>query len=506
VNHLAEQFFAAPTREVLNLHKYLKKRFPTLRIGGKEWLGIIVLSTILGLASYVGIVGLCYHIAAGTMLRSRAQFADPWRSDLTPTEAAAITLDNLGISQDVSNELEAAIVAARVNDDSRPPVLGIVTSLLLANPSGSCNDCNQDCVLAIKPSLVRMLLGWPMSETERALDIKFFHGTFDPPKSGDQPPTPEQKLLACRQVQERRSLSAWQPSLTMIAGRQEPWPAPMVAQLVQGASHCGASEPDQTTRDRCQLVTRLFQTLIDDSDVRAVRSGLVDFFYGWERAAVLILVFVVALALWRQRAGRRRLEIEAEWVKERLDSRDLAIGLDPTEPSLSIDTTMAALALKRAFNDAFEPTLGGGAQEPVAEMVVATAESVQQADLDYLKTFAERNMTELEGSRELMNAIITIFPVIGFSATLLGLVHALAGANQIATSSGDMRSASILSITSLLSSCFATTFMALVAMAIFAVLNLLAGSREQRMLAILSERLISKFRPGRTVPTGTGAG
>jgi hypothetical protein len=510
VNALETKFFKPPGYPALQAHSRIKTRFPTVRIADKEWLWIIVVSTVIGLAIYVGIVGVFYHIAAGTMQQSRAQFADPWPVDLSPTQAAALTLDNLGVSQDVSDKLETAIAASRGNDAgpdrNRPQVLSLATSLLVANRPGSCSDCGEDCLNAIKPVLVRMLLGWPMAETERAQDVKFLQDTFGDPKPSGSPPTPEQKLAACRQVQARSNLSAWQPSFAMIHGRQEPWPAPMVAQLAMGASHCSVSESDQARRDLCQLVSRLFQTLIDDADVKLARSSLVDFFYGWERAAVFILVVVMVLALWRLRRARRRLELEAEWVKERLESRELAIGLDPMEPSRSIDTTLAALALKSAFNRAFKPTLSEGAQEPVAEIVAATAEAVQQADLEYLKTFVDRNQTEFEASRELMNGIITIFPVIGFSATLLGLVHALAGANQIATSNGDMRSASILGITSLLSSCFATTFLALVSMAIFAVINLLAGSREQQIIAVLSGRLISKFRPGRIALTSTQLG
>ena len=507
VSGLADRFFTTPTEKQLGLHEKLKAKYPTVRPSGRDWLRIVVWSTILGFSAYAVVVTYCYNDAFTKFLTTRAQFADSWPTAITSKQAASITLDTFGLSPDSNTEskLADAIEASRASDPgpdkSKPIVLDVVEKLLAKN-IGACGTCASTCNAGIKPTLARMLLGWPMSASKRAADVKYLHDTFGGPPPGPSKAgaaqTAEQldqaQLLACQRVDAQSKVSAFRFSTVMMTGREEPWSAPAVAHLVVGDDKCQASATDQGARDLCQIVTRFFQTAIDDRDVKAARANWVDFFYGWERTLVFILAFVVAMVLWRQSSGRRRLDVEAAWVREKINAPDLAAGLDPTDESSTIDPLCAALALKHAFTQAFRPTFEANAQEPIAEMVAAIAEAVQRRDLDYFKTFVDRNLTELEASRELNNGIITIFPVIGFSATLLSLVDALAGANQIATSNGDMRSASILTITSLLSSCFATTFLALICMSLFAVLNLLSGGQEQRVITILSERLITKFR------------
>jgi hypothetical protein len=93
--------------------------------------------------------------------------------------------------------------------------------------------------------------------------------------------------------------------------------------------------------------------------------------------------------------------------------------------------------------------------------------------------------------------MIAIFPVVGFVATLLGLIEALFSANMIATTAGDERGAAILGVTTVLSSCFATTFLALLAMAMFSVFNMLQGRREKafiREIESLLMQFVSKYK------------
>jgi hypothetical protein len=507
VDKLVIQYFTPHSRAAIGGHDLLKYIFPTIRIRWWEWLTIILVSILLGLLFYTLKVASTYSNAEQTLRSTLAQFAEAWPPGLTSDGQASIILDSLGVTQseslhkDLKTAIEKVVLGSANNSSPSvprrgPPIMSMTTQLLLIMRPGKCSTCDKDCVAAIEPMLARMLLGWPMSETERDDDVRLLQKTFETTQTGSPPPSQTEIDEACKKVNSRAEVPSWTLSRQMLWGRQAPWPAPTVAQLVLDPGKCGASATD-TERDQCQLVSRLFQTALDDEDVKFARSAGVDFFYGWERALVAILFFIVGLALCRQSLGLIRLWMEAKWVRKKLDSPGLNIGLDPTKPSENISPLVASLALKEGFTGSFRPKLDGNSQEPVAEIVNAVAEAVQQEDLDYLKTFVDRNLTELEGSRELMNGIITIFPVIGFSATLLGLVYALAGSNQIATSNGEMRSAAILSITSLLSSCFATTFLALVCMAIFAVLNLLASGWKRRLITILNERLISKFRPGR---------
>jgi hypothetical protein len=502
---LSRNVFMAPEGRDIRRHASIRRRYQAMQISKSAWFKIFVASLILGLAAYGGVVAFSYAHTANAMQISVATFSLSWKPSLAPDTAAALTLEDLGIvgDDDLKKELISAMdtVRSEINGGNSAlnhlPALALATRLVKATVTGNCSTCEQNCDRALQPVLTRLLLGWPTTAMGRAADVDFVHKRAGGITGSGSSRASDQsnKERACREVIALQSLTPSLLSPALLWGRQEPWPAPLVAQLALGADSCISSV--NLLRDRCVLVTRLFQTVIDDADIKFDRAFLVDFFYGWERALVAILIFIVTLALSRQRKARRRLEIEAQWVQKQLENPRLKVGLDPTDSGDTISPPVAAMALRESFKEIFTPTFDGTAGEPVAEIVVAAAEAVTQQDLKYLQTFVDRNLAEMEESRELINSIITIFPVIGFSATLLSLVHALSGANQIATSSGDLRSAAILNVTSLLSSCFATTFLALVSMAIFVVLNLLEGAKDRRLLTTLSERLISAFRPGR---------
>jgi hypothetical protein len=485
----------------------MKNAAPEIRIPTGSWISIVVKSFVFGVLIYGAVIGLYYKVTANQMVKSKAHFSMPWSRAISGPDAAAVILADVGIpnNQNLQNEIVTAIRAAAPkekagdSDAYRASILSVATQLVLARIPGSCSDCALDCSAAVEPIIVRMLLGWPMSSVKRTADVDYLHNIFNlvANPAPSSVPSVQEKQRACTFARGLASVSPWQISTTMIWGRQEPWPAPLVAELILGSSNCVTPNAKPDDKDRCLLVTRLFQTVIDDEDVKFDRAFLVDFMYGWERLAVVILFLIVTLALMRLRKGRLRLQYEVSWVQAKLKGEPLQAALDPTYAKIQEPTELAALSLKQAFDDTFKPDKSGATQEPIWELVSATAEAVQQKDLQYMDSFVERNLAEMDASREFMTSIITIFPVIGFGATLLSLVHALAGANQIATSSGDLRSAAILNVTSLLSSCFATTFLALVSMAMFAVLNLLGAGSEKRLVTTLSERLISTFRPGR---------
>jgi hypothetical protein len=478
--------------------------FPTLNISRKRWVAIWILGTITGVLSYCALVADRYDAAQSTMLQAGADFMRPWPMKIDSTPLTAATLSRFGITDEkLDTELAGAIDKAGAEHPdatqqgpTRLPLLAISSHLLLDTRTQSCQSCEQVCRSALEPVLARLLLGWPGSlESEVAVLREIFQP--QPPVKKDTVEADAKKAIeaACSALRQLQSRSAWSDSYQLIWNRVEPWRAPMLAEAIEGAGSCLQTEQDTHKKNTCTLLTKLFEAILDDESVRHRRAFGVNFFYGWERALVFVLAWVTIFALIHQEFARRRLEEQADWANQKLNTIDN--DLNPYTGVPQATRQIHATQLREDFLQEFgsRNTQEGDWQEPIAEMIDGLAASPPVPNAKYLKSLVDLNLLEIDHSREVMNTIITLFPVVGFGATLLSLVQALAGANEIATASGDVRSAAILDVTAMLSSAFSTTFMALFCMAVFAVFNMMQGGSDRRLVLMFQERLITVFRP-----------
>jgi flagellar motor component MotA len=98
-----------------------------------------------------------------------------------------------------------------------------------------------------------------------------------------------------------------------------------------------------------------------------------------------------------------------------------------------------------------------------------------QGDIDRL---CRLQVAAMERQRNFVSALITAFPALGLYATLQGLIAALSNASGIVAGSESERVAATEIVTSTLGSCFATTLIALLCMAVFAIINVKDGNKE----------------------------
>ena len=131
---------------------------------------------------------------------------------------------------------------------------------------------------------------------------------------------------------------------------------------------------------------------------------------------------------------------------------------------------------------------------PIRNLLNAAKAGYAQRSLDEIDLRARIDSELIGQSRVLLDTLITVFPVIGFAATLWGLITALSSANLIASSVGDERNANVMRVTSELSSCFSTTLLALLAMALFGVWSTLQARRETALVSDIQECCLSAFR------------
>jgi biopolymer transport protein ExbB/TolQ len=103
----------------------------------------------------------------------------------------------------------------------------------------------------------------------------------------------------------------------------------------------------------------------------------------------------------------------------------------------------------------------------------------------------------MERQRAFINGLITAFPAIGLMATLHGLIVALSHASGIVSGNEAERLGATDIVTNTLSSSFATTLIALIAMAVATLINIREEHAEADLVDDTNKRLLAVFWPGR---------
>jgi hypothetical protein len=282
---------------LMNASPIMNDLFP-LRISSRRWVALWLASALCGLVLYNCVVIVSYNSTQNAMASAGAEFLKSWPSEISNEAFADAILGQVGIdNSDVKARLVTAVNNVPINQGQGRPVMEIVQQFLHARRTGPCQRCDDTCRRIYTPILVRLLLGWPGS-----LDAE--KSELDTIASNRQiQGTEEQVIAACNDLAAIVNRTAWTASATLF-GRTDPWPAPLVAQAALGAARCLPTASDED-RSSCTLLTRLFEDVLDNRQVRWRRAGLVNFFYGYERALVFILGFVMIGALVDMRLARR---------------------------------------------------------------------------------------------------------------------------------------------------------------------------------------------------------
>lgn len=210
------------------------------------------------------------------------------------------------------------------------------------------------------------------------------------------------------------------------------------------------------------------------SGVQEVRDARIatNFFVGHERIAILIVCCFLGLCLlWQQAVNV-------------VDVRDLRL-IHTVHERLRGDSAMTAHAFEILKSTLYRH-LSRSAPREILDAALEIRKQQQQSnnvDYDRVHRAAEHEMRILDRSRFFFLAGLPLLPTIGFIGTVRSLIEALAIADNIprARDSVDQVN-SVLDVTSTLSLCFSTTFMALTALLIFAPLDLWQTTGQRRVI------------------------
>lgn len=211
------------------------------------------------------------------------------------------------------------------------------------------------------------------------------------------------------------------------------------------------------------------------SGVHSVRDARIatNFFVGEERVAILIVtVFLALCLLWQQ--GINVVNVRDLRLIRAIQDR---IGDDPVR-------------IEGAFNVLKEKlyrSVGRSAPRQILEAALEVRRqqqaNKQNVDYDRVHRAAEHEIRILERSRFFFLAGLPLLPTIGFIGTVRSLIEALAVADNIPRARDAVDQVnSVLDVTSTLSLCFSTTFMALTALLIFAPLDLWQATAQKRII------------------------
>ena len=450
----------------------------------RGWGPIWIASCVLGLVVYLMSL-LWVYSGIQTALRNAAPtevaFLGPASnevactgSDKQPTQLAKWYGAAFGISDSkVLLQLSAALCMGEIGKKvpvAALPALTVVENYLKQDSQcGGNGQCGADCSSYWRRRMARLLGGSPRSGTA---ELALAPQPAVPVTSG----SPSGKGPGC----DIADPSPWWNFGGLIA-KPSPISAPDVAKWLLRTQNCVDSN-----KEACQLVTRLLQAALDNPKVRWERT-FVNMLWGWERLVVLILFFVVLLCLAHRSLARQNLDRQKrelmQWYRNAL-SRRLPTDKFPTQRELA----EAWLLQFKNAGDAFKHSHPEEQDNPLFSPI---RNLLRVPEKDEIEIRARIDKELIAQSRVTLDALITIFPVIGFVATLWGLIVALSSANLIASSTGDDRNAAVMHVTSELSSCFSTTLLALVFMTFFAIWNTLQGRREQELVSDTQDCLLS---------------
>lgn len=242
-----------------------------------------------------------------------------------------------------------------------------------------------------------------------------------------------------------------------------------------------AKDAEEET-DQQTAVVNFMRTISSEAgsaaQVRDARIG-VNFFIGWERLAILVVAMFLGLCLlWQQAMNIFDIQ-HLRKIKEVMAAAKEA-NIPPALP-LKI---LAALLYRR---------IGRSAPREIMMAAVEVAEQQSaNSDVDYdrVRRVAEHEMKIVDRSRFFFLAGLPLLPTIGFIGTVRSLIEALALAENIPRARDAISQVTAVSdVTSTLSLCFSTTFMALSALLVFAPLDLWQATRERQVIEE-TERLL----------------
>ena len=447
-----------------------------------SWLVVSMAALALGLVVYVLALIWAYAGMHGA-LENATPTEVTFLESTSPGESCAVSPDKptqtaiwygaaFGITDtNVLLNLSAALCERKgdtVVQVSKLPALTVVEKLMRNDKqcAGSAH-CSTVCSEYWRGRLIRLLGGSPRSgANELAREPQ-------PPSRVSSPRDDGKKTSGC----EIPDPSAWW-SIDGLILKPSPISAPEVAQWLLGTQNCVGD-----AKEGCLLVTRLMQSALDNPAVRWERT-IVNMLWGGERLAVLVLFFVLLLALSLRSLARQNLDLQclelSKWYQHRLSLR--------TRPTTTPASAKAWLQQYELAGQWFASRFPEQEDNPLFSPI---RNLLKVPERDEIELRARMDGEIITQSRVTFDALITVFPVIGFVATLWGLILALASANLIASSTGDERNAAVMRVTSELSSCFSTTLLALVFMTFFAIWNIQQAKREQALVGDTQDCLLS---------------
>lgn len=403
----------------------------------------------------------------------------PTTNDLADTifAAAAIKEPDADTRKRLAEAIDATLVKGE-HGEWRLPALSL--ALNLANNGQQCANRADDCKTRLLDSMGRLLIGYSPAWTKS--DLAFIAVALNSSlyPGADSPAEPWMATRLREAVTFQRSDPVNPAQLAAIlAGRTTP-----------------AGEDAAVPR----LIEHALQAALDTDNARWAATYEVGFVFGPGRLAVLVLLMCILNALMYRQCARMPLEEQFWRVHTKL--REVFEGWGDKSPDASARQE-AARALCEYFDKNF-PGLHGGDGDPdktqtaesadprlhpVAGLLSAAHKAFELKNPQLIQVAEDAARADMERWRETLNSFITLFPVIGFSATLLGLIAAFSAADQVAVFTGVDKAAAVRAMVGELSACFATTFLALLFMALLTIFSLRQSQREASLLSRLGGEL-----------------